>query len=568
MQGMRLIHSGALDAVKINAEIAATAELSRDSLVFVEPSSLKVVHANSSAYNKFSVAKSALRAGTEIKQFLAYIARDGDFHNADAVTAVRDALGMLTVGESADFTPFRFQGKQFGWYCAPGPLGTTALVFRDRGKAQELAKALSDHKIFIQHLIDVLPTPVYLKNLDGAVNRCNGAFADLFGFTPEDVIGQKLSAILPQDLAKQITKLEEPLFEAEGSENREISFALGNEIRNALFAASSLKGPSGAIAGTIGSLVDVTSMKRAQAEVAEAAKRLTGLLQGAPVGVAISSRENGAFKFFNSTFANLLGIEGDEKATDTILLSERYRKKSLNDLDRLGELHDVELRLRRPNMPEARWVKTSIEPLSFEGEDAVLWWTSDITKQKNAARELQHKANNDVLTGLANRARFMQKLDQCEALLRGTDTGACVFILDLDGFKKLNDTHGHAAGDQVLVETARRLRRSARRAEEIARLGGDEFTLLFINKGKESEMTAVAAEILDEMTKPFMWEGHDCGISASIGFSVFDGHNCDMSEQLRRADKAMYEAKAAGKSCFRCYQPDMDPVDLDQEVNG
>ncbi|PKR57614.1 diguanylate cyclase [Thalassospira lohafexi] len=543
----------------MSPEVAATAALSRDSLILLERSSLKVVHANPAAAKHLEDAKSVMRVGTEIKQFLAYLAKNGEFVSGDGVGAVRDALASISAGKQADLPGFRLSGKIFTWHCAQGPSDTTALVLRDAGKAQELAKALADHKIFIQHLIDVLPTPVYIKNLDGVISRCNGAFAAFFEQKPEDVIGAKFSKIAPEDLNKTVADHEAPLLKQEGQVRDEIAFMLGDQERVALFAASSLKAPSGAIAGTIGSLIDVSSLKKAQTEVAQATQRLTGLLESAPVGVAISNRDDGVFRFFNRTFETLLDIAEVNDPTDSILLSERYRKQSLKDMDMLGELKDVELRLRRPGMSEARWLKTSLEPLTFEGEEAVLWWTSDITKQKHAARELQNKANNDELTGLANRARFMQKLDQCEAVLRGTDTPASIFILDLDGFKNLNDTKGHAAGDWVLVETAKRLKRVSRRADEVARLGGDEFCLLFINKGTEDDMTKMADDILAEMTKPFIWQEHDCGISASIGFSVFAGGNSDMSEQLRRADKAMYEAKNSGKAQSCLYSPALEP---------
>jgi diguanylate cyclase (GGDEF)-like protein/PAS domain S-box-containing protein len=545
--------------LSVSVDVAATAALSRDSLVFLDQNDLKVIHVNPAAKKNLADAQSVLRTGSEIKQFLAYLAKNGEFSDGDPVGAVRQALASIASGSRVDLPGFRLDKTVFVWHCDVGPGGTIALVLRDGGKAQELARALADHKIFIQHLIDVLPNPVYLKNRDSVVTRCNGAFAELFGLQVDDVIGKKLIEVAPDSLAKTIAEHEKPLLIAEGQVRDDISFVLDDKERAALFAASSLKGPSGSIAGTIGSLVDVTSLKKAQAEVAEAADRLTGLLESAPIGVGISNRETGVFQFFNSTFAKTLDLEDEKDPTDSILLSERYRQQSLKDMDMIGELHDVEIRLRRPKMAEAKWLKTSLEPLSFEGEKSVLWWTSDITKQKHAARELQNKANNDELTGLANRARFMQKLDQCETVLRGTSTPASLFILDLDGFKKLNDTKGHAAGDWLLTETSKRLKRAGRRAEEVARLGGDEFTMLFINKGREKEMSEIADTILSELNQPFIWKGEDCGVSASIGFSVFDGGHCDMNEQLRRADKAMYQAKAAGKAQYCLYTPDLEP---------
>ena len=548
----------------ISADVVATAALSRDSLVFLNPDNLTVVHANKAAQKHLDDAKSVLRPGTEVKQLLAYFAKHGEFTDGGGVAAVRTALSAISSGTFSELPGFRLGKTSFLWHCDVGPSGTHVLVLYSDGRAQELAKALAGHKTFIQHLIDVLPIPVYLKNRDGILTRCNDAFAKLFGLDAETAIGKKMSEVSPQSLASVICELEKPLVKAEGQARDEIPFIINGQECTVLFAAATLKGPSGAIAGTIGSLIDVTSLKKAQAEVAEASERLTGLLERAPIGVGISSRDTGLFKFFNSTFASMLCITDEEAPSDAILLSERYREQSLKDMDALGELQDVEIRLRRPDMTEARWLKTSVEPLSFQGEEAVLWWTSDITKQKHAARELQNKANNDELTGLANRARFMQKLDQCETVLRGTNTPVGLFILDLDGFKALNDTQGHAAGDWVLVETAKRLKRAARRAEEVARLGGDEFTMLFINKGDEKEMANAAKAILTEMNAPFVWEGHDCGISASIGFVVFDGGHSDMGEQLRRADKAMYEAKAKGKAQYCLYTPDLEP-DLHRE---
>ncbi|RCK41389.1 sensor domain-containing protein [Thalassospira xiamenensis] len=547
--------------LSIAPDIVATAALSRDGIIFIGSSDLKIAHANLVVVNLFNASKSALRDGTEIKQFLAFLAKNAEFSSGDSVGAAREALSLISGKDAkADLPAFQMNGRKVTWRKAEGPEGVTALVFREAGKAEELAKALADHKLFIQHLIDVLPIPVYLKNLDGVINRCNDAFAGLLGQDPKKVIGGKFADVAPAPLVSRIFDYEAPLLKSEGNVRHEIDFEMDGVEKSALFAAASLKGPSGAIAGTIGSLIDVTSLKQAQAEVAAAAQRLTGLLEKAPIGVGISNRDGGEFQFYNKMFETLLSLDSDGTVpTDTVLLSERYREKSLQDMDMLGELQDVELRIRRPADSDARWLKASMEPLTFEGQESVLWWISDITKQKLAARELQNKANNDELTGLANRARYMQKLSQCETVLRGTDTPASIFLLDLDGFKTVNDTLGHGAGDWVLVETAKRLKRVARRAEEVARLGGDEFTLFFINKGDEKEMAALADDILAEISKPYMWEGNRCDIGASIGFTVFDAGYCDMTEQLRRADKAMYEAKESGKGRACLYRPELEP---------
>lgn len=526
-----------------------------------------------------------LKSGTALKQFLALLSREVTFVDSDGVEAVRKALSQIGKKGEQELPGFSVGDVRVSWRKVDGPSGMPVLMLRDITRAEAMTRALTDHKFFIQHLIDVLPIPIYVKNLEGVINRCNTAFSALIGSKLDAVLGRKSADVAPAQLDKTMQSKEKPLLTSEGNISEEITFENhdGTE-KTAIFAASTLKTPSGVIGGTIGSLIDITSLKKAEAEVAGAAARLTDILQKAPIGVGISDRETGKFLFFNRTFIELLGLkveadgEGTKNAdtpdsmkktlltdaTDSILLSERYREKSLFEMDAMGELHDVELRIRPQGAKEARWLKTSLEPVPFEGREAVLWWVADITKQKMAARELQNKANNDELTGLANRARFMQKLNHCESVLRGTETPAAVFLLDLDGFKQVNDTLGHAAGDYVLVETARRLVRVGRRADEIARLGGDEFTLVFVNKGRGPEMAKMAEEILKALAEPYVWQGKPCPIGASIGISVFDGGFCDMNEQLRRADKAMYQVKLAGKGNYAIYDAAKD-TDLIEE---
>lgn len=248
--------------MSVSADVVATAALSRDSLIFLDPDGLTVVYVNAAAEKQLGDAKSVLRKGTEVKQLLAYLAKNGEFTDGDAVAAVRNALASISSGKHAELPAFRLGKTPFNWHCDVGPSGTFALVLRDAGRAQELAKALAEHKTFIQHLIDVLPTPVYLKNREGVLTRCNGAFAELFGTDVETAIGKRMADFAPKSLAKTVGELEAPLRDAEGQVRDEITFAIDDKECTALFAASTLRGPSGAIAGTIGSLIDVTSLKR------------------------------------------------------------------------------------------------------------------------------------------------------------------------------------------------------------------------------------------------------------------------------------------------------------------
>jgi diguanylate cyclase (GGDEF)-like protein len=165
--------------------------------------------------------------------------------------------------------------------------------------------------------------------------------------------------------------------------------------------------------------------------------------------------------------------------------------------------------------------------------------------------DITEQATRDVLTGLANRRAFENELQSTTVGKRSTDASGVMF-LDLDGFKKINDEHGHKAGDEVLVETAKRLLDSVRDSDTVARLGGDEFTVLLRAVHNKDEAVIVAERILAALRQPMrLSSGVDVHPTPSLGIALAEGHDTDPSTLLKDADAAMYEAKRAGKDCWR-----------------
>ena len=172
---------------------------------------------------------------------------------------------------------------------------------------------------------------------------------------------------------------------------------------------------------------------------------------------------------------------------------------------------------------------------------------SDISAQKAHEAELDHIANFDPLTGIPNRRLLTDRMHQALALARRTGERLAVVMLDLDGFKPVNDRWGHEAGDAVLAEIARRLRLLLRAEDTVARLGGDEFVLLLRHVENES----VFERVLDAIRQPVEVEGGTASVSASLGVAFFDAAApVDGDQLLRMADQAAYRAKAAGKDRF------------------
>ncbi|KIL98970.1 Sensory box/GGDEF family protein [Paramagnetospirillum magnetotacticum MS-1] len=181
----------------------------------------------------------------------------------------------------------------------------------------------------------------------------------------------------------------------------------------------------------------------------------------------------------------------------------------------------------------------------------------DITEQVEAQRHILRLAHYDVLTDLPNRVLFQDRLERAVVHALRHDRLAALLFLDLDGFKKVNDTMGHRAGDDLLKEVANRLRTCVRMTDTIARLGGDEFTVILDEISSAGDAAVVADKILASLQAPITIDGREVFIGTSIGISLFPENGTTGDVLLKHADTAMYQAKAAGKGCFNFYSAEM-----------
>jgi diguanylate cyclase (GGDEF)-like protein len=227
-----------------------------------------------------------------------------------------------------------------------------------------------------------------------------------------------------------------------------------------------------------------------------------------------------------------------------------------------GYLRDYRSRLRtgresrtETELPDGRWMQIVSRPLAEGGWVAT---HDDITEQRRSSARIAFLAHHDALTGLANRAAISQRIEEAAARERRTGEPFTVLLLDLDRFKQVNDTMGHAAGDALLCEVASRLKSTLRETDTLGRLGGDEFVVIQTRAvNPRQAATAFANRIVELLSRPFHLERSDVSIGVSIGIALAPEHASDPTSLLKMADLALYQAKSAGRGVYAFFSAEM-----------
>lgn len=281
--------------------------------------------------------------------------------------------------------------------------------------------------------------------------------------------------------------------------------------------------------------------------------RFAALAESAPIGIFLS--ESGMrLGYVNDQFVELCGLPQFQ-----LLGTEWLNAIAPQDVAALcaaveevlrGEPRDLNVRLNSAEeIPQ--WVHLRLAPITTATRGAGFIGTAeDVTQRRAWEDKITYQAQHDPLTGLVNRRRLIELLQDLLIGRRSRDRHFAVMFIDLDGFKSINDTHGHEVGDRVLVEVARRMRRVAREFDLVSRVAGDEFVVVLRNVVDPAEAEAAARRQLHALATPIRIGDHDQLVSASIGVAI-PGPDETVESLLRAADKVMYAAKSAGGSAYR-----------------
>ena len=306
----------------------------------------------------------------------------------------------------------------------------------------------------------------------------------------------------------------------------------------------------------------VTNLKQTKGALEKSQNQLQAIIHNVMDGI-ITINESGEIQGFNPAAEQIFGyLQQDVLGKNVkMLMPEPDRSEHDSHINRYlysGQSRILGVRGRevvavRSN-GEQFPMELSVSEMMLGGQRYFTGIARDITERKLVEQKLAHFAHHDYLTDLPNRILFLNNLEHSVLLAKRNNHKVATLFLDLDGFKKVNDTLGHDAGDQLLREVSKRLKKTIRASDTVARVGGDEFTLVLNNIGSDENASMMANKIIVALSEPFELNGQRCQVGGSIGISIYPDDSRDTVTLIKQADEAMYLAKQSGKNTHRFYR--------------
>lgn len=377
----------------------------------------------------------------------------------------------------------------------------------------------------------------------------------IFGIAPGTPLDYAtfLNRVHPEDREQVAQAIQEALERKQDLERAYRIVLADGTVKHLLGRAALRRDESGSVAGAIGTVLDITRQKETEERLRQAA----AVYENTADGVMIT-RPDAVIVAINAAFTRITGYAEEDVlgATPRILRSGRHPESFYDDMWRnLREtgMWQGEIWNRRKSgeiypgwLSIARVADDSGQVVNYVGV------FSDISRIKESEDALRAMAHHDPLTQLPNRVLFGLRLEHALEQARRRNTRFALLFIDLDRFKQVNDTLGHIAGDELLVELTRRVRQRVRQEDTFARLGGDEFVLLLEQLEKSEDAAHLAREVIALIDEPFLLQNErEARVGASIGIALYPEDGRDATELLGKADTAMYAAKEGGRDTFR-----------------
>lgn len=409
------------------------------------------------------------------------------------------------------------------------------------------------------HALDrSLRASVSLVGRDLRFRYVNEAFARSFATTPEALLGESLYELYGADHVTEFMPYVERAIAGETVTYERLSKVARSDGIWFTVSLTPWLDANGAVIGLMSCSMKVHELKLSSEALRAANARLSSHMDNSPLTV-FELDENLRIAHCSSRVSVMLGLDPERLLGQTLLdvptiaNGDHPLAAAFSRLTSGAETSNrVESKLTHidGHAVYCDWFNSALTDASGK-VTSIQALVQDVSTRVEAAEQLLHMATHDTLTGLANRRMLTERLSH--ALTRAERTGEAVALLfiDLDGFKRVNDLYGHAAGDEVLMDVADRLRGVARASDFVGRLGGDEFVILMDTDVHGASPGSLTERVFDALSAPCRFSGGEASIGASIGVAMHPPLSNLAADLIRRADAAMYEAKSAGKGCVR-----------------
>lgn len=446
-----------------------------------------------------------------------------------------------------------------------------ALRMHANSLESELANTLLQHAEEIQQreqnlrrIVNTVPALISASDEKRTITLLNDYHERIFDFSIDDVSGKDLHAVFDPDYVARHNELDLNVMRGRrtlpGIEEV-ITDRNGNE-RVFLTTKAPLEARGSDHAQVVTVSLDITERKRSERALRESEQRFRNLVESSVFGIVIT--RDGKPLFANKTYASIFGYEDSLEILAMDTLSGLFAQPDPTGQSETGEVRLEKDTLDRYEVQGVRkdgsliWVEAQLQKVTWEERPAVQQTVTDITLRKEYEDELERQANFDEITDLPNRVLALDRLRGAIISAQRHNHNVGVLFLDLDNFKKINDTLGHATGDQLLKKAAERLTRCIRAEDTVARLGGDEFTVILPKLNSAAHAEPVIQKILDTFSAPFILGADEVFVSVSIGVTVAPEDGLDAHILMQNADAAMYRAKEQGRNTFQYFTKELN----------
>lgn len=430
---------------------------------------------------------------------------------------------------------------------------------QDISTRKKAEKGLQQKEGYQRALIDNFPFEVWLKDTDSHFLAVNQTFCNTFDLpSKEYLVGKTDFDIAPPDLAESYRKDDRDVMASRQQKMIEERVQGSSHTKWVETFKAPVINDAGTLLGTVGFFRDITDRKMAEAEL-----HIAAIAFESQEGMIVTDSTSTILRI-NKAFTRITGFSEQEAIGKKMKLlrsgvhDTHFYSNMWETIQQSGSWQGEIWNRRKNGEIYPEWLTITAV---YDEDDSITHYVGnmiDITTRKAIEQQVQHLAHHDPLTDLPNRALLNDRLHQALAQARRDNEMLAIMYLDLDDFKPVNDSLGHDVGDLLLKEVATRLLSCVKRqSDTVSRMGGDEFVVLITDVEQQRDIELIAENIVNSLSLPFIIEAHNVNISASLGIAIYPQSGTDSISLMKNADNAMYEAKNAGRNCFKIFSDEI-----------